>query len=99
MRLNLGNIAARAGERALARELLEPTRRHAESQLLYRCAGWATLTLAELAIADRDGERVSGLLDAALERMRALGDRWGVARALELDQAAAKSALSPARER
>ena len=57
------------------------------------------LTLAELALAEGDdGERAAPLLDAALAHLRPLGDRWGVARALELDQAAAKTPLSPARE-
>ncbi len=42
--------------------------------------------------------RAAGLLDAALARLRPLGDRWGVARAFELRQAAAKRPLSPTRE-
>ena len=33
--------------------------RLAEQQRLFRCAGWATLTLAELAIADGDAERAA----------------------------------------
>jgi predicted ATPase len=98
MRLNLGNIAADAGEPDRARELLEASRKLAEPQRLFRAAGWVTLTLAELAIADGDAERAGRLLDQALEILRALGDRWGVARGLELDQAAAKRSLSPARE-
>lgn len=98
MRLNLGNLAADAGEPERARELLEASREMAEQQRLFRCAGWATLTLAELALAAGDAERCTQLLDVALGRMRALGDRWGVARGLELDQAAAKRSLSPARE-
>ena len=98
MRLNLGNIAAHAGERERARELLEASREMAEPQHLFSCAGWVTLTLAELATVEGDAERAARLLDAALERLRSLGDRWGVARGLELDQAAAKGPLSPARE-
>jgi ATP/maltotriose-dependent transcriptional regulator MalT len=98
MRLNLGNLAARAGEPERARELLEASRRLAESQLLLHCAGWSTLTLAELAIAEGDAERARRLAGAALERMRGLGDQWGVARSLELDQAAANRSLSHARE-
>jgi predicted ATPase/DNA-binding SARP family transcriptional activator len=98
MRLNLGNIAADAGEPERARELLEASRRMAEPQNLFRAAGWVTLRLAELAIADGDAGRAARLLDAALERLRPLGDRWGVARCLELDQAIAKRSLSPARQ-
>ena len=98
MRLNLGNIAADAGEPARARELLEASRELAEPQRLFRVAGWVTLRLAELAIADGDAERAGRLLDQALEHLRPLGDRWGVARCLELDQAAAKRSLSPARQ-
>ncbi len=89
--------AAAAADRA--RELLEESRRRAEAQRLLRCAGWATLRLAELAIAGGEPDRAAGLLDAALAHLRPLGDRWGVARALELDRAAAKTSLSPARER
>jgi tetratricopeptide (TPR) repeat protein len=98
MRLNLGNIAADAGEPARARELLEASRELAAAQRLFRTAGWSTLRLAELAIADGDAERAARLLDQALERLRQLGDRWGVARCLELDQAVAKGSLSPARQ-
>ncbi len=93
MRLNLGNIAADAGEPELARELLEASRELAEPQGLLRAAGWSTLTLVELAIADGDAERAALLLDQALEYLRPLGDRWGVARCLELDQAVAKGSL------
>ena len=83
MRLNLGNLAADAGDHAAARDAArsEPDDGRA-SQRLFRSAGWATLTLAELAIADGDVERAAELLDAALEHLRALGDRWGVARGL-----------------
>ena len=98
MRLNLGNIAADAGELERARELLEESRRMAEPQSLFRAAGWVTLRLAELAIADGDTERAARLLDAALKHLRPLGDRWGVARCLELDQAVAKWSLSPSRQ-
>jgi len=98
MRLDLGHMAADAGEPERARALLEESREMAEAQQLFRCAGWATLALAELALADGDAERAAGLLDAALARLRPLGDRWGVARGLELRQAAAKRSLSPARE-
>lgn len=98
MRLNLGNLAADGGEPERARTLLETSRELAEAQRLFRGAGWATLRLAELAIAEGDAERVTPLIDAALERLRPLGDRWGVARGLELDQAAAKRSLSPARK-
>jgi tetratricopeptide repeat protein len=52
MRLNLGNVAADAGEPERARELLEASRELAERQSLFRCAGWLTLTLVELAVAD-----------------------------------------------
>jgi predicted ATPase/DNA-binding SARP family transcriptional activator len=98
MRLNLGNIAADAGEPARARELLEASRELAEPQCLFRAAAWSTLRLAELAIAEGDAERAARLLDAALEHLRPLGDRWGVARCFELDQAVAKGSLSPARQ-
>ena len=98
MRLNLGNLAADAGEPEAARELLEASREMAEQQRHVRCAGWATLLLAELAIADGDAERAAGLLDAALGHLRPLGDRWGIARCLELDQAAAKRSLSRSRQ-
>ena len=98
MRLNLGNIAADAGEPARARELLQASRELAVPQRLLRVAGWVTLMLAELAIADGDAERAARLLDQALERLRPLGDRWGVARCLELDQAVAKGSLSQARQ-
>jgi predicted ATPase/DNA-binding SARP family transcriptional activator len=98
MRLNLGNIAADAGEPARARELLEASRELAEPQSLLRAVGWLTLRLAELAIADGDVERTARLLDEALEHLRPLGDRWGVARCLELDQAVAKRSLSPPRQ-
>jgi predicted ATPase/DNA-binding SARP family transcriptional activator len=94
MRLNLGNLAADAGEPEAAREQLEMSREMAEQQRLLRCAGWATLTLAELAIADGDAERAARLLDAALGHLRPLGDRWGIARCSELDQGAAKRSLS-----
>jgi hypothetical protein len=70
----------------------------AEQQRLFRCAGWATLTLAELAITDGDAERAARLLDAALAHLRPLGDRWGIARCLELDQVAAKGSLSRSRQ-
>ncbi len=98
MRLNLGNIAADAGEPERARGLLEASRELAAAQRLFRVAGWSTLRLAELAIADGDGERAAGLLDQALERLRSLGDRWGMARCLELDQVVAKGSLSPPRQ-
>ncbi len=98
MRLNLGNIAADAGEPERARELLQASRELAEPQRLFRAAGWVTLRLAELAIADGDAERAARLLDQALAHLRPLGDRWGVARCLELDQAVAKGSLSPARQ-
>jgi hypothetical protein len=57
-----------------------------------------TLTLAELAIADGDAERAARLLDEALEHLRPLGDRWGIARCLELEQVVANGSLSPARQ-
>jgi predicted ATPase/DNA-binding SARP family transcriptional activator len=98
MRLNLGHLAADAGEPDAARELLEASREMAEQQRLARCAGWATLSLAELALADGDAERATPLLDAALGHLRPLGDRWGIARGLELDQAAAKRPLSRPRQ-
>lgn len=99
MRLNLGTLAADAGDHDGARALLEASRAWAEGQRLVRCAGWATLRLAELAIAEGETRRAAALLDEALERLRALRDRWGVARALELDQAAAKRPLSRAVQR
>jgi tetratricopeptide (TPR) repeat protein len=99
MRLNLANIAADAGELARARGLYEESARLAEAQRLLRAAAWIDLARAEVAIAERDGERAGRLLGPALEQMRALGDRWGVARALELGQAAAKTSLRAARDR
>jgi predicted ATPase/DNA-binding SARP family transcriptional activator len=98
MRLGLGNIAADAGEPERARDLLEAARTRADDQRLFWCAGWATLRLAELAIAGGNAEEGAELADAALDRLRPLGDRWGVARGLELREAAAKSSLSGARE-
>jgi hypothetical protein len=98
MRLNLGNLAADAGEPERARELLDASRRLAEQQRHLRAAGWVAVTLAELAIADGDSERAAPLLDAALAQLRPLGDRWGIARCLELDQAAAKRSLSRSRQ-
>jgi tetratricopeptide (TPR) repeat protein len=98
MRLSLGNIAADAGDSTRARDLLTSSRDLAERQLLARCAGWATLRLAELELAGGDAESVRRLLDEALASLGSLGDRWGVARCLELDQAAAKGSLSPAGE-
>jgi tetratricopeptide (TPR) repeat protein len=97
MRLNLGNLAAAAGDRARARELLEAGRELAEAQRLVRCAGWTALTLAELAVAEGDAERAARLLGDALEQLGGLGDRWGVARARELREAAAKSSLRAGR--
>jgi predicted ATPase/DNA-binding SARP family transcriptional activator len=97
-RLNLGNVAAYAGDRERARELLEESREMAERQFLFRCAGWVSLRLAELAIADDDSQRAAELARDALERLRPLGDKWGIARGLELDQAAAKTPLSAAGE-
>jgi hypothetical protein len=38
------------------------------------------------------------MVDGALARLRPLGDRWGVARALELEQVGAKRPLSAAGE-
>jgi predicted ATPase/DNA-binding SARP family transcriptional activator len=94
MRLNLGNVAADAGEHERARELLEESAAMAEAQLLFRAAGWATLTLAEVALAEEDAGRAGELVEAALATLRAMGDRLGVARGLELREAAAKWSLS-----
>jgi hypothetical protein len=58
-----------------------------------RLTGW----LAELVIAD-DSERAARLLDAGVGQLRRLGDRWAIARWLELDQAAAKGSLSRSRQ-
>ena len=98
MRLNLGNLAADAGEPEAARELLEASREMAEQQRQFRCAGWATLPLAELAIADGDAERAAGLLDAALGQSAAARRPVGHRALLELDQAAAKGSLSRSRQ-
>jgi predicted ATPase/DNA-binding SARP family transcriptional activator len=98
MHLNLGNVAADTGDLNRARDLLGESRRKAEQQLLWRAAGWIDLRLAEIAIDEGDAPRAGELVDAALDRLRPLGDRWGVERALELDQMAAKAPLSPARE-
>ena len=98
MRLALGHIAADAGELERASDLLEDGRERADKQLLFRVAGWAAIALAELALACGDGERAGELIDMALERLRPLGDSWGIARCLELDQAAAKRSLSAAGE-
>jgi ATP/maltotriose-dependent transcriptional regulator MalT len=98
MLLGLGNIAADAGEHERARELLESSRELAEKQCLFRCSGWTTLRLAELAIDAGEPQRAAQLVETALERLRPLADLWGVARAWELDQVAAKPPLSPAGE-
>jgi predicted ATPase/DNA-binding SARP family transcriptional activator len=98
MRLALGNVAADAGDAARGRELLEAHRAASDELLLPRAYGWASLRLAELAASEGDQEGAASFVDEALSRLRPLGDRWGVARALELDQAAAKSPLSPAGE-
>jgi predicted ATPase/DNA-binding SARP family transcriptional activator len=98
MRIALGHIAADYGETEQAREMLESGRDLADQQLLFRCAGWTTLRLAELAIAGGEFEGASDLVDSALGRLRPLGDLWGVSRGLELDQIAAKRSLSPAGE-
>jgi hypothetical protein len=98
MRLMAGNVAADAGDSARARELLEALRRAVDQLMLPRAYGWASLRLAELEIAEGDGETAARLVDEGLERLRPLGDRWGVARSLELGQAAAKRPLSPAEE-
>ena len=99
MRLNLGNIAADAGEPERARELLEASRRAG------RTAAPVSLRGLGDAHAGRAGDRrrrrrARG--PAARRRrsssLRPLGDRWGVARCLELDQAVAKGSLSPARQ-
>ena len=98
MRLSLAHIAADAGEPEDARDLLEEVRTRADRLLLFRVAGWISIALAELAIAAGHGERATELIDTALERLRPLGDTWGIARCLELDQAAAKRSLSAAGE-
>ncbi|MEA2472076.1 MAG: hypothetical protein QOE38_3075 [Thermoleophilaceae bacterium] len=98
MQLGLGNVAADGGDPERARELLEASRESAEQMLLLRCAAWTTVRLAELAIAAGDGERAAQLLDSALGHLRPLGDSWGVARCLELEQAVAKRSLSTAGE-
>ena len=98
MRLNLGHLAADAGEREVARALLEANRAMADAQRLFRCVGWTTLALAELALADGDEAARPSWSTPRLARLRPLGDRWGLARSLELGEAAAKRPLSPARE-
>jgi hypothetical protein len=70
----------------------------ADEQLTFRCSGWVSIRLAELAIETGDPELAARHVDEALERLRPLGDKWGIARCLELDQAAAKRPLSPAGE-
>ena len=77
--------------------LLEASGELAVPGSLFRCAGFSTLRLAEPALADGDAERAARLLDEALA-LSPGGDRWGVARCLELDQAVAKGSLSPARQ-
>jgi tetratricopeptide (TPR) repeat protein len=98
MRLALANIESDAGETRRARGLYELLRTMAEEQRLFRCAGWVGLRLAELALADGADERAERLLASALDQLRPLGDAVGIAWALELDQTAAKRALSPARQ-
>jgi hypothetical protein len=98
MRLALGNIAADAGEGHRARGFFELIRTMAVDQRLFRCAGWAALRLAELAIDDGDPERAARMLDKALAQLRPLGDEMGMARALQLDEVVAKRPLSPARQ-
>jgi predicted ATPase/DNA-binding SARP family transcriptional activator len=80
MSLNLGNVAADAGRHDLARELLETSRTTADRQQMRRCAAWATLALADLAVADGDTARASELAGDAAGRFEELGDRWGLTR-------------------
>jgi tetratricopeptide (TPR) repeat protein len=94
----LGNVAADAGDVDRARVELRAHMQCAERLLLRRAFSWAALRLAELEIAEGDTEQGARLVDKALVRLRELGDRWGVRRALELDQAAAKRSLSTAGE-
>jgi predicted ATPase/DNA-binding SARP family transcriptional activator len=98
MRLSLGHVATDAGEPESARALLEESRARAGQLLLFRCAGWVAIAEAELALSDGDADLAAALLDTALGHLRPLGDSWGVARCLELDQATAKGPLSPAGE-
>jgi tetratricopeptide (TPR) repeat protein len=98
MRLTLGTIAADAGDHDQARELLTASLELAEGQILLRCAGWTRLLLAEIAIAEGDRDGAARLVGAALDRLRPLGDRWGIARCLELDEVTAKRSLSAAGE-
>jgi tetratricopeptide (TPR) repeat protein len=98
MRLALGNIALDAGDSSRGRVLLESHREQADALLLPRASGWAALRLAELDIAQGDLESAATLVEEARERLQPLGDGWGLARALELGQTAAKRPLSPAGE-
>ena len=98
MRLALGHIAADAGEPDRARAMLEAAATLAGQQRLFRCTGWTTIALAELAITAGDHAHATALVDSALKRLRPLGDRWGVARCVELEQVVAKPSLSPPRE-
>jgi hypothetical protein len=98
MRLALGNIALDAGDASRGRELLESHRQQADALLLPRASGWASLRLAELEIAEGDLDSAGRLVDEAVDRLRPLRDAWGLARALELGQVAAKRPLSPAQE-
>jgi predicted ATPase/DNA-binding SARP family transcriptional activator len=98
MSMSLGNVVAAAGDHERARRLLESSRQMADEQLTFRCSGWVSIRLAELAIETGDPELAARHVDEALERLRPLGDKWGIARCLELDQAAAKRPLSPAGE-
>ena len=99
MRLNLGNLAADAGETGTARGLLDESRADGRDAApaprppagrRSRSPRWRSRTATS-----------SGRDRCSTRRSRACGRSatgWGVARGLELGQAAAKGSLSPPRD-
>ncbi len=100
MRLNLGQLLAdarRAGDGPRAARG-QRGRARTSSACSAAPAGW-TSGWPSSPSPRSDAERAGELLGAARRRLGELGDRWGLAWASELEQAAAKRSLSPSRAR
>ena len=78
----LGDVEARQGNRARARELLEASLAHGREVGRW-LAAWSALDLADLLI-EQDPEAARRLLQEALTAYRDAGDREGVAATLEV---------------